>query len=252
MTTQLVMNRLSWSRLAETSTAVLDLFFPRTCAGCSGAVDRSGGYLCWECFRAIELRETGLCEQCGLKIQGDVQHAFTCGACQITPPAFDRARSAARFGGVLRNLLHQFKYNSGTWLCGDLTDLLQGCVLAHYTVADVDAVVPVPLHAGRQRDRGYNQAALLAWKLAGRLDRPCLGDALVRLRPTPTQTRLHAEERRANVRGAFAVRAPAWVRGRTVLLVDDVMTTGATLSEAAATLRRAGAWRVWAATVARG
>ena len=240
------------TRLSETATAVLDLVFPRICAGCGGAVDRAGGYLCWNCFSSIELRETGLCATCGLRIASAVAHTFVCSACRNTPPGFDRSRSAAHFGGVLRGLLHQFKYGGGTWLCADLTDLLQGCVLAHYAAGEVDAVVPVPLHAGRQRDRGYNQAALLAGLLARRLDRPCLADALARVRATPTQTRLHADERRLNVRGAFAARAPEWVRGRTVLLVDDVMTTGATLSEAAATLRRAGAWRVWAATVARG
>jgi len=153
---------------------------------------------------------------------------------------------------VLRELLHQFKYEYATWLCRDLADLLQGCVLGHYAAVEVDVVVPVPLHRQKLRDRGYNQAALLAEALASRLGRLYVGDALTRARNTPTQTRLHVRERHRNVRHAFVVQAPEWVRGRTVLLVDDVMTTGATLSEVAATLKRAGAWRVWAVTVARG
>ena len=204
------------------------------------------------CFRTIELRESGLCRLCGLKIEGRVTHEFTCSACRDHPPAFDTARSAGRFGGVLREMLHQFKYGRATWLCEDLADLLHGCVLAHYASEEVDIVVPVPLHGQKQRDRGYNQAALLAAALAPRLGRPCAGDVLARTRATPTQTRLRAGQRRTNVRNAFAVRGPEWVRGRTALLVDDVMTTGATLSEVAATLKRAGAWRVWGATVARG
>ena len=234
------------------TVALLDLAFPRHCAGCGKTVDRPTGLICWECFRAIELRETGLCRICGLKIEGRITHEFICTVCRDQLPAFDAARSAGRFGGVLREMLHQFKYGQATWLCEDLADLLHGCVLAHYAAAEVDCVVPVPLHRGKLRDRGYNQAALLAAALAQRLDRLCVGDALVRTRDTPTQTRLHAGQRRRNVRDAFAVCAPEWVRGRTVLLVDDVMTTGATLGEVAATLKRAGAWRVWAATVARG
>jgi ComF family protein len=236
----------------ETAVTVADIFFPRHCVGCGQSVDRPNGHICWECFRSIELREKGLCDCCGLKIESAVTHAFTCSVCHDTPPAFDRARSAGRFSGALRESLHQFKYGQATWLCGDLADLLHGCVLAHYAVAEVDVVAPVPLHASRRRDRGYNQAALLGAELAQRLQRPFVGDALMRTRATPTQTRLHARERRRNVHGAFVVRAPEWVRGRTVLLVDDVMTTGATLSEAARTLKRAGACRVWAVTAARG
>lgn len=240
------------SDAAESTVAVLDLVFPRHCAGCGQTVDRPRGQICWECFRTIELREAGLCQLCGLKIEGHIAHEFTCSACREHAPDFDTARSAGRFGGVLRELLHQFKYGRATWLCQDLADLLHGCVLAHYAADEVDLVVPVPLHKQKQRDRGYNQAAVLAAALAPRLQRPYAGDVLVRTRATPTQTRLHADQRQCNVRNAFAARAPEWVRGRTVLLVDDVMTTGATLSEAAATLKRAGAWRVWAATVARG
>ena len=231
---------------------MLDLVFPRHCIGCGRSVDRSRGHICWECFRRIELRESGLCQVCGLKIEGRITHEFTCSVCRDHPPAFDAARSAARFGGVLREVLHQFKYGQATCLCEDLADLLQGCVLAHYALEAVDLVVPVPLHGQKQRDRGYNQAALLASALASRLACPYAGDLLTRTRDTPTQTRLHVAQRRQNVRHAFAVRGPEWVRGRTVVLVDDVMTTGATLSEVAATLKRAGAWRVWGATVARG
>lgn len=240
------------SDATEASVAVLDLVFPRHCAGCGQMVDRPRGHICWECFRGIELRESGLCQLCGLKIEGRIAHEFTCSACRDHPPAFDTARSAGRFGGVLREMLHQFKYGQATWLCEDLADLLQGCVLAHVAVEEIDLVVSVPLHKQKQRDRGYNQAALLAAALALRLARPYAGDVLARIRDTPTQTRLHAGQRHKNVRHAFAVRGPEWVRGRTVVLVDDVMTTGATLSAVAATLKRAGAWRIWAATVARG
>jgi ComF family protein len=237
---------------AQTAGAALDLAFPRHCAGCERTVDRLHGHLCWECFRKIEWRGTGVCERCGLLLEARVTHAFTCHACQEHAPAFDRARSAGRFHGVLREILHQFKYNGATWLAEDLTEMLHGCVLGHFAAGEVDLVVPVPLHRQKQRERSYNQSALLAAALARQLRRPCLGDVLARTRATPTQTRLNALQRRRNIREAFAVRAPEWVRGRTALVVDDVMTTGATLSEIAACLKHAGTWRVWAVTVARG
>jgi ComF family protein len=238
--------------LLDHAGSVLDLVFPRHCAACGGPVDRPSGHVCWECFRAIDLRSSPLCERCGLRIESPVRHRIVCALCQADAPAFERARSAGRFGGVLRDLLHQFKYGQATWLCDDLADVLHGCVLAHFDWAEVDADVPVPLHSVKRRHRGYNQAALLAGETARRLERPYVGDALARVRPTPTQTHLAAAARRRNVAGAFAAVAPEWVRGRTVLVVDDVMTTGATLSEAAATFKRAGARYVWAATVARG
>jgi ComF family protein len=177
---------------------------------------------------------------------------FLCDLCRRAARAIDGARAAAAFRGGLRSLLHAFKYRHATWLCMDLADLLQGCVAAYYETADIDLVVPVPLHPNKQRQRTYNQSALLADILARRLGLETFGDSLRRARATPSQTRLSAAARRANVRGAFEVVRPAWVRGRSVLLVDDVMTTGATLHEAAACLKKAGAWRVWAVAVARG
>jgi ComF family protein len=231
---------------------VCDLMLPRACAACGAAADRPGSLVCWDCFRNIELLAGPACARCGLKVEGALTHDFLCGVCRADPPAYERARVAGRFRGVLRVLLHAFKYEHGVWLCRDLTDLLHGCVLTHFAPAEIDIVLPVPLAPVKRRARSYNQAALLARELAARLDRPCLPAVLQRLRNTPSQTRLSAAARRANVLGAFAVTEPGWVRGRTVMLIDDVMTTGATLHEAARALRKAGAPRVWAAAVARG
>lgn len=112
-------------------------------------------------------------------------------------------------------------------------------------------VLPVPLYSARQRERSYNQAALLAEELARRIDRRFDDKSLVRIRKTETQTHFNAVKRRENMSGAFAVARPEWVRQRCVLLVDDVMTTGATLHECAKALKQAGVRTVWALTVAR-
>lgn len=233
-------------------TALAEAVYPRTCPVCGAASPRPDRLICWSCFSAFEPYSEGLCEVCGRFAEGGVTHRYLCGACRVRRPAFDRARAACRFDGALRDLLHRFKYQGGIWLRDDLADLLEGCARAHFDVEVVDVVVPVPLFAARLRERTYNQAGELAAALAARLERRFDGTSLRRLRPTATQTRLSAEARRQNVRGAFAVRDNRLIVGRTVMLVDDVMTTGATLDECAATLKKAGARAVLAIAVARG
>lgn len=231
-----------------------DLAFPRLCPLCGEVSDRRGRMVCWACFTRLPLHAAGsaLCRICGAVPEGEVDGDFLCDVCRRERPAFDLARTAAPFRGGIRTMLHDFKYRGATWLRADLTDWLEGAFRAHLDAAPIDWVLPVPLHASRMRHRGYNQAALLASALARRFGLPTRGDVLRRNRPTPTQTRLSAGARRANVLHVFTVEQPAWVRGRTILVVDDVMTTGATLDEVARSLKRAGAWRVWALAVARG
>jgi ComF family protein len=137
-------------------------------------------------------------------------------------------------------------------LSRDLADFLEACWRTHFNGADLDAVTFVPLFPRKQRERTYNQSHLLAAELAPRLRCPLLTRCLRRVRYTATQTHLSMDERAANVRGAFAVSDPDWVAGRNLLLVDDVMTTGATVSECARVLKEAGAGRVYVITVARG
>lgn len=238
--------------LKTVAERVADGFYPRVCPGCGEVSDRPGRHLCWSCLSRVELYSQSLCERCGRFAEGHVEHAFLCGACRQSKPWFDRARAAGRFSGVLREQVHQFKYSQALWLKRDLADLLQGCLQAHFQPESVDVVVPVPLHPVRQRERTYNQAALLARELAGRLGRRFDGQSLLRTHKTETQTALDAAHRRMNMLGAFSVARPDWVRQRCVLVVDDVMTTGATLNECARVLKKAGARTVWAVTVGRG
>ena len=237
---------------AKLMGGVADWLYPRLCPGCGKMSDHPGRHLCWECLSRVELYTSGLCTLCGSFTEGKVEHAFVCGVCRQAKPSFDRARAAGRFAGVLREQVHQFKYGNALWLRHDLTDLLEGCLNAHFTPEAVDVVVPVPLHPVRQRERSYNQSALLAQELARRIDRRFDGQSLARVHRTETQTALDAVRRRMNIRGAFSVVKPEWVSARCVLLVDDVMTTGATLNECARMLKKAGTRTVWAVTVGRG
>lgn len=228
-----------------------DMFFPRICPGCGEASDRDGRHLCWNCLRNFSFLTEPVCRRCGEKPEGAVDRAFTCGRCRLDPPAFDQARSAVRFSGLARGLLHGFKYRHQVWLAPDLTDLLEACLHDHAAARRFDAVTSVPLHPSRRRQRTYNQSAMLGKALARRLNLPWR-PVVMRHRPTLSQTRLSASARRANVRRAFSVIAPEWVAGRRWLLVDDVATTGATLNEISRILRSHGAGAILAVTVARG
>jgi ComF family protein len=174
-----------------------------------------------------------------------------CGLCRRGLYQFDRLRSFGPFDGVLRNLLHLFKYNRVGPLARPLGQLLAVVLHQEPALTAVDVILPVPLYRRRERARGYNQAERLAQELARTFPLPLETSLLVRTRDTASQTGLTPRQRRLNVRGAFAVAARSQVKGKRILLIDDVATTGATLDACARALKRAGAARVEAVTVAR-
>lgn len=231
--------------------ALLDLVYPRSCAGCGGEVDAESEHLCWDCMAQVAYVQPPYCAICGDPVEGRIDDAFTCYLCSSATPHFDRARSAVRYNGVLQNVLRSFKYREALWMRTDLGRVMEACVAAHYDPDEIDAVTFVPLYPVRQRERGYNQSELLARVLAGRLRKP-LKRCLARIRPTQTQTNLTARQRATNVKGAFRSRPVQGLEGCRVLLVDDVMTTGATVNECARMLKEGGAERVYVVTVARG
>ena len=177
---------------------------------------------------------------------------YRCSSCVDHPPAFARARSAFRYRGGVTHLVQALKYGQATYLGDDLAIGLEAAWKACEAVERPDLVTCVPLHRIRSRERGYNQAALLAQAFSRRIRCDVDPHRLLRRISTPTQTRLNAAARACNVKGAFMDRGDGWTRGRRIILVDDVMTTGATIRECARVLREAGAVTVWAITVARG
>ena len=234
--------------------AVLDSVWPRVCAvkTCARPVDRDRRHLCSACFAGLPYHEAGgCCRICGTTIVSKVQHDFICETCVKEKPAYEFARSAVVYEAPVDQLLNDFKFGAAVWLAEDLADLLEGAVHAKLQVADVDVVVPVPLHPNRLRARGYNQSALLAQALGRRINRRVDERSFRRIRDTEHQSRLSGDERRKNLVGAFAVTDARGIRGRTVLLIDDVMTSGNTFSHCAKALLDGGAFRVWGASVAR-
>ena len=225
---------------------------PRMCAGCGRPVGEEASHICWECLAGLWPVQFPHCAVCGNPVQGKAEGEYTCSMCRGRKRNFDKARSAVHFDGPITHVLHAFKYTQAAHLASDLAGLLAVCAEVHYRPADVDAVTFVPLHHQKERERTYNQSRLLAGDLAAIIGKPLLSRCLVRWRPTTTQTALSAVERRANVKGAFRAMNGRWLEGRRILLVDDVMTTGATVDECADALKQAGAAEVRVVTVARG
>jgi len=229
-------------------TAALDLVFPPLCPVCDGILGAGRrDPLCGACWEGFERIAPPWCRCCGapLGIEG------LCGACRSRRPRFAYARAAVLYGDLVREAIHAFKFGGRRGLANPLGDLLAGLGLSALPGAVPDALVPVPLHPRRARERGYDQALLLARRLERAWGVAVVADALVRAVPTQPQTDLDAAARRRNVRDAFAVRRPELIAGRHVVLVDDVLTTGATAGECARTLARAGAAAVGVVTVAR-
>lgn len=176
---------------------------------------------------------------------------FVCDECRQYKPSFDAAAGAVDFEREARELVLKYKSCEAVWLRDDFTDWLEAAARARFNVGAVDAAIPMPVTMFHRLDRGYNQCVYLARELAKRLDRKCLEGAVARCGHPRRQAGLSELERRENVVGTFRVKCPELVRGRTLLLVDDVMATGSTLSECAKELKKAGAWRVWCVTLTR-
>lgn len=231
---------------------MLDLLYPRNCVRCGAPSPEPMKHLCWDCLSDTPKVEPPFCAICGDPVAGDIQHDYACFACARETPAFDRARSAVRYEGAVGDALRALKYGNALWVVQDMAELLLACVRAEYPGQSFDLVTAVPLHPARRRERGFNQSALLGGAIARRLRVPFREGLVRRVRPTDTQTGLTAPQRTANVCGAFRVGLLARPAGRRILLVDDVMTTGATVNACAKALKKGGAAEVYVVTVARG
>ncbi len=231
---------------------VVDMLYPRCCIGCGTSTPETFRYMCWDCWSDAMRVEPPFCDLCGDPVAGSVDHDFICYACSAEKPSFDGARSAARYDGVVGEALRQLKYEKALWLAPDMAQLLHNCMLAEYPRKGFDLIVPVPLFRVRRRERGYNQSAVLAGELGKRIHCRSAPNLLRRIRPTTTQTNLTAPQRLSNVQGAFQSGKRSRLTGRRILLVDDVMTTGATVNVCAKALKKGGAATVHVLTAARG
>lgn len=218
-----------------------ELLFPSRCPGCG----RRGVLICDDCLEQVPWLGTDVCPCCALPRRS----GWICSACRVDPDALDGARAACRVDGLVRKAIHELKYRGARTRAPLLASLLAGVI--EDRPLQLDLLVPVPLASRRQRERGFNQAELIASALGQRLAVPVAADVLHRTRHTRPQVGQTSEQRRTNLAGAFACPSPDRIAGRRIGLVDDVLTTGSTLRGCAEELRAAGAVRVYGLVIAR-
>lgn len=228
--------------------------FPPVCLICGA--ERTGEELfniCSACMADIQPAGRHACRRCAIPIDGELAGSgiVLCGDCRVSPPPFDAAVAALRYEGKTRTLIHRYKFSGKIRLSAMLGPLLCAALHRAEAMEGIDLVIPVPLHRRRLFQRGYNQSWLLAAEVGKTFGVPVAADLLSRARFTEPQFSLSRADRRKNIIKAFAAPFPGRLAGKAVLLVDDIMTTGVTLGEAARTLKGVGAVRVVCAVAAR-
>jgi ComF family protein len=234
--------------------AALAFLYPEVCQVCGEErATAAEGFVCPQCWRQVRFIRPPFCERCGLPFEGEITTKFECSNCREMELHFSSARSAVAAGGMVLEIIHRYKYQRSLWFENFLADLLIREAAPVLGRKHWDWIVPVPLHPVKQREREFNQADQLAHRLASATKIPVNSRLIKRVQSTRTQTLLTRQQRKENVRNAFALRdrGPRF-QGERMVLLDDVFTTGATTSACAKLLRDAGAAEVCVWTVARG
>ena len=233
---------------------ILDFVFPQNCISCDGKIQEADHFLCAPCKRDIGFIRQPHCFQCG--VPADISYVypheeFVCGDCRTNPFQFDQARSLGFYDTVLRKTIHHFKYRKQIGVLSEMDLLLEKYFEENPEFCQGFSVSPIPLHFSKMKERGFDQAFLIARQVAKVLKLPLEGGLLRRVKATDPQATMTRIERARNIKGAFEINRPEYVPGKNILLVDDVFTTGATVNEAARTLKKKGADKVNVFTLGR-
>lgn len=233
--------------------ALVDIVYPKTCLACKRelkGITCVDNLVCIECWGKIKRNPPPFCCSCGRHLGKPVTKNI-CPACVRKQLHFDRAFSPCAYEGVIKELIHAFKYQGKDYLGNTLTRLMIEFIEDYNLPMDfLDLVIPVPLHKTRLREREFNQAHILSEHIANKFNKKLSHDTLRRMRLTKSQTELEPGARLLNVRGSFSAAKTEDIKSKNILLVDDVLTTGATCSEAALALKGAGAGIVFVLTLA--
>ncbi len=241
--------RMVLATLGAAPAAALHFFFPPICHVCLERLAPTDNRICRWCREELLPLPGPVCPWCG--VGGADIKADRCGSCP-RPRHFEAARGAVRYNPTVRDLIHEFKFRKHVELAPLMGDWCHEALEAEWPFEDFDAIVPVPLFSARLRQRGFNQADQIARTLQDRSGLPLATEFLERIRPTQTQSSLDTHRQRVNnVKGAFYSDPRSGVRGRRVVLVDDVMTSGSTVNECARALKEGGAASVHVLTFAR-
>ena len=227
----------------------LDWLFPPRCLSCRALIRRNPDFFCASCEARWPVLKPPYCSRCARPFESSEETSHLCGECLVSERSCAQVHATALYEGVLLNLIQRLKYHREERLAHFLGQRMGRDFCSREN--DFDLIVPAPLYRDRLRERGYNQALLLAREVGCHLKKPVEAFVLSRARAAPPQTTLKGDERRKNLKGAFLVRCPKKVEEKRILLVDDVYTTGTTVEEASRTLLKAGAARVEALVLAR-
>lgn len=243
----MIAGRLSWWQ-----GSLAELIYPRVCSFCDGTDPISPDFcICDSCAEAIQEIAEPLCEICGLPVPGLRDGgARSCGRCLSNPPAFGRARYGLRYKGAVRDAVVRFKYAGFLYVGRTLSELFVQAFERHFDRGEFDLIIPVPVHGKRLIRRGFNQSVILAERLSFRTTIPLDRVSLRKTKDTIPQVGLPKKRRTENLRNSFGISRPERIRGRRILLIDDVATTGSTIAEASRALIRGKASRVDALVLA--
>ena len=233
-------------------TAALDYIYPRACACCHNMLHNDEAFVCHDCEDALVPIQPPICPTCGSPVLEEKPDQKRCGNCLRGTVYFEQIRAGLDYNDErVRNMIHTFKFEYVHAMAKELSRFMIPAFDTYYKNEIMDAIVPVPLHKSRQRQREFNQSLLLAEYPAKHTGLPLRSDWVIRSRWTQPQTRLKPDERIQNIQGAFSVRHPGEVKDQTILLIDDVVTTGSTVNELSRVLREHGAKRILVLSLAR-
>jgi ComF family protein len=222
---------------------ISDLFIPPMCYFCHGLPQNREDYICDICLNTVELPADPVCNQCGIPINrfSDTGEDLFCGACLTKPPPYQKARYAAIFSDNLRQAVLDFKYRRSAQFHKPLGQILAMGYIRYFQDGIHDLIIPIPMHSRELRRRGFNQSALLASFLSKSIDAPFHRRALKKTKDTVPQVSLNDRQRLTNLKGGFSVADPSVIKGKRILLVDDVATTRTTITEASLEILKADA-----------
>lgn len=232
-------------KLTKYFAGLVDLIYPHLCFNCKQKLTRNS-FLCQKCENKITLKEKNHCEIC----HKEISSCGICSECKNKFP-FEEFLSVFDFNQVIQNMIHNFKYNENRKIGNYLSNFLSQKLENFEHISSIDYSIPVPLHKVKKRDRGFNQAYVIAQNIQDTLQIPVADDLVKRKRFTKTQTNLSKSERHENVADAFVAEKKEKIMNKNFLLIDDVFTTGSTLSSLTYELKNKGANKVFCATLAR-
>ena len=232
--------------------SIFDIILPHRCLACGEIVEK-GGFVCPKCFEKIDFITEPCCNICGIAFDYADSDNITCLDCIQHKPQFDKARAAFLYENIGRDLALAFKYADRTEACEYFSNLMISAGYKFFNEQNViiDYIIPVPIHKKKLLARKYNQSALLVKQIAKKTGLKPVYDVLIRSKNTKPQSNFHKKDRFKNVKGVFEVKNKDLIKDKNILLIDDVLTTGATVSECAKVMKKSGAKNIYVLALAR-